>query len=667
MRFLTQWMLIGSGMLHWGIAALATGSPVIEVGHTMDAEDIGTRLLYLRDADHAIGEKDILSGNLDHRFRRPSQKELNQGIDQSTFWIRLQLHNSGDKTVERLLAHQYTSTAYLTLYHPDQTGRWISRTIGHRVDATKREIYNRKLTFPVNLPPGDSVIYLKLRTYGGAQFLMRLWSPRLFRISKEMETALLGLFFGGFLIMALYNLFLYFSSGEKTQLYYSLYLLSLIGAESFLTGLGMLYCWGEMDYMGNNVAVACINVAGLMALVFTASFLETRENMPRAHYLLWIPGILAFIAITEVLWLDYSVGVRLSTIVIAVESLIIIALGIRLCLRKYRPALYFTAAWIMLLTLNMANALMHSGILPGSFLTNWGHLIGLILEVVLLSFAIGDKLNLIKEGRAREKLLRLKMEHSLNEARAVQETLLPRSSKVPGIGIEAYYQSADQTGGDWYDYFHDEAGQRLYFFVGDVTGHGISAALVTGLASGAIRTGLGMILTRKEQLSPLESLSVLAGSVNDTFISVGDSNHFMTMVFLSIDLTTGEVTYLNAGHPGIIIAGSAGAKEVLRGGSLLGFEEETDFGTLTLTMDPGDVIFVYTDGLLENKGPDGRTYRIKQLKSLLKRSHGQPLSEITHEILTAGRKIWNDHPAGDDTTFISLRWRPEELKKARSA
>lgn len=262
--------------------------------------------------------------------------------------------------------------------------------------------------------------------------------------------------------------------------------------------------------------------------------------------------------------------------------------------------------------------------------------------------------NLSKEvaNRRAEKAV---LEKDLEAAKAVQEALLPHGKEVvPGINIATHYQSADQTGGDWYTYQYDQAKNRLFLFVGDVTGHGIPSALITGVACGAIKSFLASAVLNDET-GPSQLLMKMAEIASKIIGQVGERSHrSMTMAFVSIDLDDGIVTYLNAGHPTMVHISSESAKRIIAIGPFLGSDDH-GFSTKTIKLTPGDKILIYSDGLTENLGPDGRKLKPNRLMKTLKTAKGNA-EDIKKIIMEQANEIWQSHPADDDCTVLVVEW-----------
>ena len=246
-----------------------------------------------------------------------------------------------------------------------------------------------------------------------------------------------------------------------------------------------------------------------------------------------------------------------------------------------------------------------------------------------------------------------------------QTTLLPRFNSEAPISSVSHYNPTGQNGGDWFGYHWDKETNRIYTLIGDVTGQGFSSALISGAAAGAFRGVIPVIEKLGQELNLAESLEMIAMAINQAVIETGKhSEKYMTMAFTSIDLNTGKGSYLNAGHTAIYILKKDAVVSLLHGGAPLGTQEEPDWKMLSFQFDIGDRLFLYTDGLTGNKGPDGRNFRTGHLLKILRKY--QDLNDLKVQIVGKSQAIWKNATPEDDCAFLIIR-REESPKNSNKA
>ncbi len=262
-----------------------------------------------------------------------------------------------------------------------------------------------------------------------------------------------------------------------------------------------------------------------------------------------------------------------------------------------------------------------------------------------------------------------RIEAELQMAELVQRTLLPTHTlSLPGIELAEWHRPASETGGDFYAFFEDEVNQRLFVFVGDVTGHGVPAALIAAMASGFVRSlellqsqfyrcslngSADKLLeeTASEVLSPAGVLRVL----NEMICKVGEGRMLMTMHAACIDLLSMRLRYANAGHemPLWIREGTA---EVLVGSGLrLGDQTGASFEEREVRIHSGDVVLWYTDGLIDCNNAKGQAYGFPRLLRLVRKQEEPNAEEICRALESEVNAYVQNTPLGDDVMAVAVR------------
>jgi serine phosphatase RsbU (regulator of sigma subunit) len=250
------------------------------------------------------------------------------------------------------------------------------------------------------------------------------------------------------------------------------------------------------------------------------------------------------------------------------------------------------------------------------------------------------------------------LRQALQESIAVQEAFLPAIEQFPGLRTSSYYQAADQqAGGDLYDLHFDSENQRIYVFIGDVTGHGIASALVTGAASGAIHSTLSVC--KHQNLDLENTLRELVHALNTSVLSAGRrADRFMTFTMMGLDVRTGEGIYVNAGHNASFLIKEGKIETLIRSSSPLGLHDNVTFEPVKFQIQTGQRIFLYTDGLVENEGEHNRTLKLRKLTRLI--ADAGAIQEARAAILQYGQEVWGHNPPEDDVTFVILEWAPDK-------
>lgn len=275
--------------------------------------------------------------------------------------------------------------------------------------------------------------------------------------------------------------------------------------------------------------------------------------------------------------------------------------------------------------------------------------------------------NLIQSRHELKEKERLEVE--LKTAHTVQELLIPSTDPVlQEIEISSYYQSADETGGDWYQYQYNPENQALEVAIGDVTGHGISAALVAAMINGAFGSLQEQRLREQKRGSDMAHMfqpSYFLNLLNDLLYQTVHGEYTMTLFYSVIDLQNKTMTYTSAAHNSIYVWRPTQFEFVRKGksrnrsildlnvpGTRVGYAPNNQYQTDTLELQKDDVILWLTDGLIENKNREGEMFGQRKLKQILKQCKDLDAKAIRNQIISGALNYYGNTPFGDDVTFI---------------
>ncbi len=263
--------------------------------------------------------------------------------------------------------------------------------------------------------------------------------------------------------------------------------------------------------------------------------------------------------------------------------------------------------------------------------------------------------NMCFQHRLTEKV---RMENELKTAAAMQSAFFPKSlPQLPQIEFASYYQSATETGGDWYGFITEVQG-AIYILIGDVTGHGVPAALVTAAASSTCRLMSKLYYHRHQLLEEHPTPKELLTHFNQAVFEAGNPDYLMTFFIGQLDLQTGLMTFSNAGHNFPLLIGKEGKiKSLLNQNYRLGDSPHTRFSENTVQLQQDDVLVFYTDGLVENMNPQGEAWGERRFKRYLKRNRNLPMTPLIEKLIHEAYTFYNDQPLADDMTILACQIR----------
>jgi serine phosphatase RsbU (regulator of sigma subunit)/pSer/pThr/pTyr-binding forkhead associated (FHA) protein len=248
---------------------------------------------------------------------------------------------------------------------------------------------------------------------------------------------------------------------------------------------------------------------------------------------------------------------------------------------------------------------------------------------------------LLREAREKEK-----MEFELNTAREIQESLLP---EIHGT-YETFEACAQNTpsrtiSGDYYDLIQLSDG-RTAFVIADISGKGVSAAILTSLVQGVLFAEV----SRNENL--LDSIS----NVNRFLVSRSNMGKFVSL-FIGVLHPGGKLTYINAGHnPPFLVRSSGDCVELEARGMVLGIIEQAVLQERTIDLKTGDVLCLYTDGVTEAHAPRGELFGEDRLRTTLITNRGSNAESIMKSVMNTVTSYTGDVPRSDDLTLLIVKY-----------
>jgi sigma-B regulation protein RsbU (phosphoserine phosphatase) len=245
-----------------------------------------------------------------------------------------------------------------------------------------------------------------------------------------------------------------------------------------------------------------------------------------------------------------------------------------------------------------------------------------------------------------DSLEKIKLQKDVEIARRIQQHLLPTvPANLQGLDVALRFNVADRASGDTYD-FVPLADGRIALVVGDVTGHGVGAALLTHAAQAALRSYLELLTEPGEVIARL----------NQRLVAGVEAGMFMSLLLVVIDPRARTARYVNAGHPELIHCSARGAKQLEKTGMVLGVVGGQEYGVSPpIALQPGDLLFLRTDGVEETRSPDKETFGEERLLQMLESLRERPAGAILEGVEAALHGHAGSTAAQDDTTMIAVK------------
>ncbi|MBT6434684.1 MAG: hypothetical protein HOK28_16430 [Deltaproteobacteria bacterium] len=360
---------------------------------------------YIEDATGALELENVKPGGSHHSmWIRHDAQTPNFGFTKSVYWFRMQMEAPAEATPTAWLLR----IAYPLLDQIDIHLRWHGlgsdeRTqyiqLGDSVRFSERQLKHRQFLTPIEAPEAQLDIYMRVATTSSMQVPMEILAERDFLITDESRVIAYGLLFGSMLIMILYNIIIFLWTREANYLTYCIYALGLMLLFVALTGLGFQYLWPESLIWHEKSQAIIIPLTLAAAVAFNRSFLALKSqalNLDKLGFILFalciLIGFVNFIA-------PYSLGIKLGIGLLFPACLFVIFTGFYLWKRGYKPARYYLISWAAVVIGAFLMGLNKAGALPMNMITDNALIFGAVAQLVLLSYALADKVNQLKADK----------------------------------------------------------------------------------------------------------------------------------------------------------------------------------------------------------------------------------------------------------------------------
>ena len=261
-------------------------------------------------------------------------------------------------------------------------------------------------------------------------------------------------------------------------------------------------------------------------------------------------------------------------------------------------------------------------------------------------FAVAAAISIEKAVLHREMLEKQRIEHQLRLAKEVQSALLPAADPaLAGYDIAGTNVPSSEIGGDYFDYLPQPDG-RLGVAIADVSGKGVPAALIMATFRAALRA-------QRAKDAPLDAI---AARLNRILVDSMDTSRYVTAVYGVLEPFSGDFGFANCGHnPALLLRERGGREMLLSGGPALGMWREATFAAGSASVQPGDTLVLYTDGVVEVMNAAGEMFGIERLENVIRRRRSDSSRDLVEAVVNATHAFAGRTGYEDDFTLVIIR------------
>jgi len=619
------------------------------------------------------------------------------GEPTSTYWIKLAIKGDSSLAKKWVLEIYNVHIDNLTLYKPIDNGKFTASKTGYNLTFKEREYKTINFVFDID---GSSnyikTYYFKIKSANPAWLETHLRTNNYYTYYAVSEYYLLGIFYGIILIMAVYNLLIFFSTRETVYIYYVLYVL-LSGLVSILEdGTGFAHLWSDYPAFSDFASTYARLLWLLAFVIYSKKFLKLAYYYPK--YNKWLNYLVAFYLL--IFTFEKTSGYSIITYQSYLTPYIFLfVLSVMVWLKKkYSPASFFVYGFTVVL-LSIFISIMRdngygidndSGNRAIAVIIVYAVNIGVVIEIMFLSFSLGnrmkylkeseeiaqkktiaqlkeneqlkDKVNLELEDKVEERTIELRRKNkdiidSINYAQRIQMAILPNKEIIEKVipNHFIFHRSKDIVSGDFL-WVEEQFGKK-YFSVIDCTGHGVPGAFMSIMAN----NNLNYLLKEKHLQNPGEILQQLDLKVKATVKqSKNDFNDLfgMDMSLCALDSESNLLEYAGGFNPLWIYNGTEIEEtraERYPIGHYFYEPDEKSFTNHHIQLAKGNRIYLFSDGYQDQfGGKKGSKFLKATLKKLLLSTARLPLSEQKNAIEATFDEWKGNHEQIDDVMVLCV-------------
>ena len=399
--------------------------PLIDLSFDMDGVSTQAEVRYLEDAAHTYSAEQVKREPLASKFAPLPHGKSNLGISSSDFWLRIDVQNSGSAPLSWFLEAIYPQWDHVTFYldgaKPLATGDhepFLARAV-----AVESNVY------PVVTLPGAQQriwVHFSYQKPGLAETQLQLWTPEAFYLHYASRYFVIGAFIGIGLLLVLYNLLIGYSTRMPEYIWYTSYVLAAVFTLLSMTGLGSRYLWPDTTWFMDFSPILFPVLTLVLATQFTRMFLCTRQSRLIDSLLItvFVVGAIALLCY-GLGWRDYALK---SLFVCAIITIFYPLIGLWQYRKGRLDARFYVLGWSVWSMAMLIAMLRSAGVVPSDFTTSFAPALGFFIEGVLLSFALADRINRLRDEKEAMELTHI--EHLELEQQTLERVVSERTAAL---------------------------------------------------------------------------------------------------------------------------------------------------------------------------------------------------------------------------------------------
>lgn len=392
----------------------------------------------MEDVDGNLSMKEVLKTSFTPYVK---ERSVNFGFTKSVYWFKIDLNNLHPSHNRKWwMKIDYPLLETIDLYLIGSSGEILKyQRMGTSQPYESREVISHHFISELPLKDiTDSTLLLRVKTQSSMQLPIAILSSEDLFSEIEQNNFFVGIYYGLFIIILLYNIVLFIYTSDQNYLRYILFLVSFILWQLSFDGLGIKYIWGDNHWMIEYGSSVFIVLSSFFALYFSRHFLNTSRYIPKMDKVIVVMmGVTLMMSMASA-FLPYGTVIPINAALASIMPLILLFAGLGVMRHEYRAARFYVAGWSSFLIATIIFAFNKFDLIPSFYGINHVQQIGSAIEMIFLSLALAHRVYLLQREYIG-KLNRLndtlsdKVKVALNEAR-MKDRLFVQQSRLAAMG-----------------------------------------------------------------------------------------------------------------------------------------------------------------------------------------------------------------------------------------
>lgn len=620
------------------------------------------KVTILEDKDHALTIKELIANDKGHDFIPISESNFNPGYAVSTYWLKVTIKHEVTEPTDFFLEIGTPTLNIANLYY-NEGGRIIERRSGDAIKFSEKDIKNRRILVKLKARPGQQTTYfVKIRANGeNFNLLMNLMTFKQVWLNDYEDQYFLGTFYGLVVFIIVIYFFFFIALGDRTFLYYVLYIVGLGLLNISLDGYVSQFFFPDNPLLVNRSSMMVGGASVIFGMLYVRAFLEMKKYLP-----IFNKVVVTMILITFGIILMgfapshiFDISIVMISSFASLGTLVIIAAIITSMIKKTPFSRFFAVAYLALTVGVFVYIGKNFGLFPMNFFTEQSLKFGTSAEMILLSLSMIDRfrrmqlekqkqqevlLDQLQEANVEKDQINQDLARQTNEikdqkeiieeknkditesirySKRIQQAVLPSAERLIKYFPDSFIlnKPKDIVGGDfaWFS----ERDKKVVVAAVDCTGHGVPGAFMSVIGN----SFLNEIVNERKMTRPDVVLEVLRESIirslKQRSRETGEPQGMKDGMDISViryDLETKILSFAGAKNPMylvrdgeiIIYKGDRFPIGVDADGILIPFEGHD------IEVQKGDCVYIFSDGYPDQfGGPKGKKFKYKQFQELL--------------------------------------------------